>query len=330
MSHLRRVAAAVSPGYSLVTKLPIDPGESLRTRGPRKLAMTWTAYAGLAIGVTLFAWVILYEGAGAVAQVLGQAGWGIVAIALCHLPSVWADAMAWRRLLRTAGSPPLRSVVWARWIGESINDLLPVMQVGGNVAKAWLLVKRGVPLAPAGASVVVDVTLVVLSQIIFTLVGLVLLAPRLGQPGVAAVVLVVSALMGLLLWAFYLAQRRGFFGAIARVSRRILGGWDLTSMTSGAEAIDSSVAKLYRDPRTLAGAGLWHLLSWVLGTGEVWLGLRLLGHPVDLWTALLIESLGQAIRTGSFAVPGALGVQEGGYVLLGNGLGIAPQVSLAL
>src|SRR5687767_4241986 len=104
--------------------------------------MAWTAYVGLAIGVSLFAGLVLYEGVGAVAQVLVQAGWGIAAIALCHLPSVWADAMGWRRLLGAANHLPARTLVWARWIGESINDLLPVMQVGGNVAKAWLLSKR--------------------------------------------------------------------------------------------------------------------------------------------------------------------------------------------
>jgi hypothetical protein len=45
---------------------------------------------------------------------------------------------------------------------------------------------------------------------------------------------------------------------------------------------------------------------------------------------LLFESLGQAIRTGAFAVPGALGIQEGGYVLVGGALGIEPGVALGL
>jgi hypothetical protein len=139
-----------------------------------------------------------------------------------------------------------------------------------------------------------------------------------------------SAIMGLLLGGFYLAQRRGFFGFIAKASRRILGAWDLRSVTSGAVAIDSAVVTLYRDRRAIVSSTLWHLLSWIFGIGEVWIALRLLGRPVDIWTALLIESLGQAIRTGSFAVPGSLGVQESGYVLLGNALGIEPQVSLAL
>jgi hypothetical protein len=44
----------------------------------------------------------------------------------------------------------------------------------------------------------------------------------------------------------------------------------------------------------------------------------------------MLESLGQAVRAGAFAVPGALGVQEGGYVMLGRVVGLEPETALAL
>jgi len=56
----------------------------------------------------------------------------------------------------------------------------------------------------------------------------------------------------------------------------------------------------------------------------------LLGHPVSWLAALLLESLGQAIRGAAFAVPGALGVQEGGYLLLAPLAGLPPDAALAL
>jgi len=88
--------------------------------------------------------------------------------------------------------------------------------------------------------------------------------------------------------------------------------------------------RLYTDRPALSVSGFWHMMAWILGVGEVWFALRILGHPVDIGTALLFESLGQAIRTGAFAVPGGLGIQEGGYVLVGAALGIEPAVALAL
>jgi len=45
---------------------------------------------------------------------------------------------------------------------------------------------------------------------------------------------------------------------------------------------------------------------------------------------LLLESLGQAIRGAAFAIPGSLGVQEGGYLLLAPLVGLPPDAALAL
>jgi hypothetical protein len=55
-----------------------------------------------------------------------------------------------------------------------------------------------------------------------------------------------------------------------------------------------------------------------------------MSQPAGLREALLLEGLGQAVRSAAFAVPGALGVQEGGYVLIGGMFGLSPQLALAL
>ena len=288
------------------------------------------AYGGLAVGVLLFTGVIAWQGLYDVTVALRRAGWGIIAVALLHLPQVWADALGWRRLVPAGQPPPRRTMIWARWIGESINDLLPVLQMGGNVVKAWLLANRGVSAASAGASVVVDVTLVVLTQLLFTFFGVSVLVPSLGGARTLLVVSVGAGIMAALLAGFYVVQRRGFFGLLVRLSKRILGGPEWASFADRATTMDADVLRLYGDRRALIVSGCWHLLAWFVGIAEVWFALYLLGHPVDVRTALLFESLGQAIRTGAFAIPGALGVQEGGYVLVGSALGIDPGVALGL
>jgi hypothetical protein len=45
---------------------------------------------------------------------------------------------------------------------------------------------------------------------------------------------------------------------------------------------------------------------------------------------VILESVALAIRGAAFLVPGAVGVQEGGYLLLGNLLGIPGEIALAL
>ena len=71
-------------------------------------------------------------------------------------------------------------------------------------------------------------------------------------------------------------------------------------------------------------------VSWLLGAVEVCLALHFLGHDAGLAEGLVIESLGQAVRTAGFVVPGALGVSEGGYVLVGALFGLPAPVSIAL
>ena len=45
---------------------------------------------------------------------------------------------------------------------------------------------------------------------------------------------------------------------------------------------------------------------------------------------MILESSAIAIRGAAFLVPGALGVQEGGFILLSNLLGIPGEIALAL
>lgn len=282
-----------------------------------------------AAGAALFVAVLRSQGIGSVFAALAVAGPALLPIAAFHAVPLLTNALGWRHLLPAAPAVGLGALVHARWISESVNGLLPVAQIGGNVVRATLLTRRGVAVGPAGASVVLDVTLNVVAQIAFTLLGLGLLLGTAGSR-LAVPVLIGTAIMAAALLGFVLVQRGRIFGGGARLLRgftRRLGRRDLQS---GGAAIDDAVRVLYGRRAALAAATAWHLVSWIAGAGEVWLGLFCLGHRVDLTTALLIESLGQALRSAAFFVPGALGVQEGGYLMLGGALGIAPDTALAL
>jgi uncharacterized membrane protein YbhN (UPF0104 family) len=72
------------------------------------------------------------------------------------------------------------------------------------------------------------------------------------------------------------------------------------------------------------------MTGWLIGTLEVWIVLTCMGHPASVAEALVIESLIQAVRGAAFAVPGALGVQEAGLILLCGIFHIPPDQALAL
>jgi uncharacterized membrane protein YbhN (UPF0104 family) len=55
-----------------------------------------------------------------------------------------------------------------------------------------------------------------------------------------------------------------------------------------------------------------------------------MGAPVSLAQALVIESLGMAARSAGFVVPGALGVQEAGFILVCELFQIPADTAIAL
>lgn len=305
-----RAAGKVAPGRGLV-------------------ALPAAVRPGLAVGIGLFSALILYLGVGDLLAALEQAGAGLLVVAAFHVVPIVGDALGWRSLIALRERPPLAFFVRARWIGESVNGLLPVMQIGGNVVKARLLGAAGMAGPRAGASVVVDVTTLMLAQLAFTLVGVGLLAARIGGVRLVGVAAIGAVIMVALALGFVAAQRAGAFGRGARVIARLgsgIGG----GLALDADALDGEVHDLHRERSRLLASWGWHLASWLAGAGEVWLALYFLGHPADVGTALLLESLGQAVRAAAFAVPGALGVQEGGFVVLGAALGIGAETCLAL
>ncbi|HEY3786070.1 MAG TPA: flippase-like domain-containing protein [Steroidobacteraceae bacterium] len=296
--------------------------------------MTRAAIWLLAAGILLFAGVILSQGLTAVFATLALAGWGLMLVALVHLLPLVLDAGSIRvlfdgRLVR--GS--MREALLARWAGESANSFLPAGPISGPVVMARHLSHRGMPMQEAAAIITVSTTLQTLAQVAFAMTGIAVLgaeASHVMQRSVLRPLLIASGVIALCLAGFYFMQRRGLFGKLMQATSRLSGRGDWSQLMSQAQAIDLAVREAYgRRTRAAASFGL-SLIGWVVGTAEVYLILYLLGAPVDWGKALLLESLGQAIRSAGFAVPGSLGVQEGGYLLLAPLAGLPPNTAVAL
>ncbi len=129
---------------------------------------------------------------------------------------------------------------------------------------------------------------------------------------------------------FLVLQNSGFFRFLARLLARAARGRAWLDLVGGAEALDRELAAIYARRRALARTVLWLLAAWIAGAGEIWLSLHFLGHPVGWAEAIMIESMIQALRSAAFAIPGGLGVQEGGFIVLGSFVGLGAEVGLAM
>ena len=260
-------------------------------------------------------------------------GWGLVIVALFHLVPMFLSTLSWREMFPRDRRPGLATLTWARWIRESINSLLPVGQVGGDVVCAHLIHLKGTPGPLSAATMVVDLTVGVLTQLVFIVLGLALLVSLSTDPEILEPVR--GILIGLVIvlgatFAFLLVQLRGIFGRIAHATGRFLGTDALVRMASKVSEVDEAVRAIYERKAELGRAILWRLAGWIAGTGEIWLLMYFLGKPVTLAEAFILESLGAGVRAVAFLVPGAIGVLESSYVVFGSLFGITPSDSLVI
>jgi putative membrane protein len=292
--------------------------------------MTLPAILSLLIGLAAICALVVMNGAAGIGAAIAAAHWGILAVVLMHLPQIFASAQAWRHLIAGPRKPSWERFLGMRLIREAVNGLLPVAQIGGHVVAARLLAMSGLPLSQAGASVSVDLTLEMLSQAAFTMLGVGLLVIRPGQVelpylAMAAIIAVFALLVGLLIFA----QRFGLFRHLENWLLRLARRWQGSGLSDVA-GLHLAIIALYKSPRRLLLGGLYHFLSWLLGGLEMLVAMRVLGLGGGLREGVIIESLGQAFRAFGFLVPGALGIQEGGLILICGLLGINAQGAIEL
>ena len=292
--------------------------------------MRFIAHAGLLAGLLALALLVAWQGAGGVFRLLLDSGFWLLLLPLTWLPVSIAAVLSWRLLFPLERTPPCRELMLALWMGRAINSLLPVATIGGEIARARLLLLWGRNGIEASASVMVDKTVQALAMVPWAIIGAGLLMSVAIDNQLAAFVALGALALALAISGFVLAQKAGIFAFGARMIGKFTaaGGWP--DITANARAVDSRIKAIYADKKRLLAAVAWRTGGLILETGEVWLACCLLGQPLSLIEALLLKSLTSVITDMAFVIPNGYGIQEGGYLLFGALIGLSPEFALAV
>ena len=282
---------------------------------------------GLAIVVLLVAW----QGVSTILDRLADGGWAIFLVALFIPPNLLMSAASYQFLFPRDRRPRFLDTTLAMWIGSSVNFLLPVATVGGEFVKARILTLRSVSGVDAAASVVLDKTVQALSVLVWAVIGIVILATVVPQDdGLVTAALIGAVLLALGIGGFILVQVRGVFGRFARPAARFSRSERWQGLIESAADLDTAIRDLYRQPWAVSAAVALRVGKRAVLAGRVWFVAWLLGVPIGLEEAVMLNSLAVALRSVAFAVPAGLGVQEGGYIMLGALIGLPPDLMLAI
>jgi len=276
--------------------------------------------------LTLFG-LVWHIGPARILDALSSLGpWTLLAILLPSLLMYALEAYGWRLTLGAPGHgvsfPRLFAI---RTAGEVVNMTTPVAYVGGEPLKAYLLGRHEIPMVPAMASVVTAKTTMTIAQVIFILLGIAIGVWVLGadatsgRTGMPALALTISA--GLLLFGtalLILVQRRGLFtGLLAVLHRCRIHIPFLDAREEKLRALDAAILNFYaKDRRAFLLSTGSCFLGWLAEALEVYLMIASLGLAVTPSAAIAIAALSVFIKGSTFFIPGSVGAQEGGNLLL--------------
>ncbi len=286
----------------------------------------WLRLLGLALGVAIVVWLVAQADTVALFGVIPRIGWGFAAILAARGATIIIDCAAWYCLLPRAERPPFAAMLPLRWIGESINTTLPAAQIGGDVVRARLLQHRITAPARGAASVAVDFCLSLFAQILFTLLGFVLLAWLGDSGGWWPAVLSAALVPAFALVSWELLVRRRLLVAAERGAVRL----GQRRLAAALEALGAALSLIATSRAALALSLTLHLASFVGHAGELWLTLHLMGLSSSAAEALLLESLSLAARSAAFPIPSGWGAQEAALIALATLTGLPAETALAL
>lgn len=281
------------------------------------------------LGLIAVVYLIFYVGLGSVLAAVSSLGWQGFALACSLTVGLFALlSTAWFVLLpgKTARSWP--TFFWGRAVRDSAGDILPLSQLGGFVIGARAVALRGVAASEAYASTVVDVTTEMLAQILFVVLGAILLVKHLGfhsEHSQLFVPLFIGPVLAALGAAgFIILQRRGPNFADK------LAGRLLPKAVGHAGAFARCIHTIYAAPGRVIASIAIHFMGWLAAAAVGWIVVRLIGGHIDYLSMVAVESALSAIRSAAVIVPSGIGVQEATYAMLMPLFGVGADIGVAL
>ncbi|HTV50328.1 MAG TPA: lysylphosphatidylglycerol synthase domain-containing protein [Steroidobacteraceae bacterium] len=293
--------------------------------------MKIAAYVGCLVGLIVLIMLPIRADFSDMVGTLVQAGWPLLWLIPYRAVFFVLYGVGWFTLLRPYNRERrigLGYLLWVTTVRDAIDRLLPVASIGGSLAGVRLLRWRGLPMPPAGATVIVETLLTLFTVFAFTALGLYLLVDLgIAGRGYAGMRFVLIVSLAIAVSSALLLRYGSPFGRLHGLLFALIG---INAHADGAAALDREIRDTLQRSGALITAGALQFVAFASGAFEVWFALRLFAHPVSAKAAIMLESMTQAIRHVAFVVPAGVGVQEAGLVLFGNALGLSSELALSV
>jgi len=291
----------------------------------------WKTLA-LILGLALLGWYLSQADLKAVWASISKLGWLAPLILVPYFIVYLFDCLGWRYTFPKDLTTPFWTLFRVRWTGEAMNNIVPSAYVGGEALKIYLLGKHGVAGNAATSSAVVSKTAQTIAQVLYTVVASVAFMYVGGDnPGLRAGMMVVLIGGVLVVAALLWIQRRGIFTTILTITNALkLKLAVIEQHRVKIQVLDQTITGFYRDHRPrFYSSTAFYFIGWLADTLEIYLIAHLLGMPITIPQAIAVEAFTSVAKMLGMWVPGSIGVQESGIIMLGRLAGLPETLCVA-
>lgn len=291
----------------------------------------WKTLA-LILGLAFLGWYLSKTDLNAVWSSLSKLGW-LAPLALVPYFVVYIlDCLGWRFTFAKALHVPFWTLFRVRWTGEAMNNIVPSAYVGGEALKIYLLKKHGVTGNAATSSAVVSKTAQTVAQVLYIVVASLAFMHVAGDnPGLKAGMMVVMMCGVLVVAGLIWIQRRGIFSTVLSITNLLkLKLAIVEKYREKIREVDKTITGFYREHRPrFYKSTTFYFVGWLADTLEIYLVAHLLGMPITLPQAIAVEAFTSVAKMLGMWVPGSIGVQESGIIMLGKLAGLPETLCIA-
>jgi len=288
--------------------------------GAKKVLRVGLLAAGLAVLVGMFA----YEGFGEMWTRISRVGFAVFGLMML-LSFFWnfCSTLGWWFILDSPKPVSFGKLFFIRWVGESINTVTPLMNLGGEPVK-MVMMRRHMEAPSAAATVIVDKTLFSIARVFHMVTGVIvgLYVFDLPQQVQWIEFLLTGVLVAAVVMLVTLIRRGKTLTSVLGWGERL--GIRLKPETAEkAGRIDDEISAFYRSHR----GRFWLAVSaHFTGRASRMFDLTLIGIAFGVTmsplAAYAIAAATVIVNTSFSFIPQQVGANEGGHAVLFKAVGL--------
>lgn len=291
------------------------------------ISRKWIKYVLVVLAISLLAFFVSQVDLKAVVESLGKVGWKFLYILLVTYTAYFMATVAWALCIdRNTRDIPMFKLFNYRLVGETLALINPTNIIAGEASKIYMLEQLDIDKEMGLVSIMLSRILIIMSSLILLILAVAFYFKEFFAFSdhfylqIGLMVLFLSLVVGLF---YILISPRYYLYDLYNRLCRLIPIRVLLSKRSNILGLNQELSTYYQHNKLkLIGALFLSTGHWLMGALEFYVILYILGFPISLIAALMIEMGVIMVKSAASFIPAQVGVEEYGNKLMLDFVGL--------